>query len=232
MISRAPVFLDSLLSEHIIRCHTFPWGGSFPVTTHSFSSRGVAAVRARRLFPSTIPGVRGSVPVLPLGRKLDWQPVLSPCPEGPAPTTLAKKIVTAEKFMRLICSSNHVISCDIELRFDIVTGTMKHVKSSVARSVSCCGGLAAAARRELALQIGFQSMSHDITWSHCTSQSHEFFGCNETTTARFFVSGQGSSRCSSLAAAHSFIHSIPGFAASHSSKDPPSLAYWLFASPQ
>ena len=52
-------------------------GGSFPVTTHGLSSRGVAAVRARRLFPSTISGVRGSVPILPLGQKLDWQPVLS-----------------------------------------------------------------------------------------------------------------------------------------------------------
>ena len=58
-------------------------GGSFPVTTHGFSSRGVAAVRARRLFPSTISGVRGSVPVLPLGRKLDWQPVLSRAPKDP-----------------------------------------------------------------------------------------------------------------------------------------------------
>ena len=38
-------------------------GGSFPVNAHGFSSRGVAAVRARRLFPSTISGVRGSIPV-------------------------------------------------------------------------------------------------------------------------------------------------------------------------
>ena len=38
-------------------------GGSFPVTAHGFSSRGVAVVRARRLFPSTISGVRSSVPV-------------------------------------------------------------------------------------------------------------------------------------------------------------------------
>ena len=37
--------------------------GSSPVTAHGFSSRGDAAVRARRLFPSTISGVRGSVPV-------------------------------------------------------------------------------------------------------------------------------------------------------------------------
>ena len=75
MNSRASVLLDSLLSEHIIRYHMCQWGGggggSFPVTAHGFSSRGVGAVRARRLFPSTISGVRGSVPVLPLGRKLD-----------------------------------------------------------------------------------------------------------------------------------------------------------------
>ena len=58
-------------------------GGSFPVTAHGFSSKGVAAVRARRLFPSTISGVRGSVPVVPLRRKLDWQPVLSRAPKDP-----------------------------------------------------------------------------------------------------------------------------------------------------
>ena len=78
MHSRASVFLDSQLSEHISSDDTCVLGGgSFPVTTHGFSSRGVAAVRARRLFPSTISGVRGSVPILPLGQKLDWQPVLS-----------------------------------------------------------------------------------------------------------------------------------------------------------
>ena len=72
MRSRASVFLDSLLSEHISSDDTYVLGGgSFPVTKHGFSSRGVAAVRARKLFPSTIAGVRGSVPVLPLGRKLD-----------------------------------------------------------------------------------------------------------------------------------------------------------------
>ena len=64
-------------------------GGSFPVTAHGFSSRGVAVVRARRLFPSTISGVRGSVPVLPLGRKLDWQPVLSRAPRDPHLAVLA-----------------------------------------------------------------------------------------------------------------------------------------------
>ena len=37
-------------------------GGSFPVNAHGFSSKGVAAVRARRLFPSTISGVRAQFP--------------------------------------------------------------------------------------------------------------------------------------------------------------------------
>ena len=67
MHSRASVFPDSLLSEHISSDDTCVLGGcSFPLTTHGFSSRGVAAVRARRLFMSTISGVRGSVPVLPI----------------------------------------------------------------------------------------------------------------------------------------------------------------------
>ena len=64
-------------------------GGSFPVTTHGLSSRGVAAVRARRLFPSTISGVRGSVPVLALGRKIRLTAGFKPRPQGPAPNSLA-----------------------------------------------------------------------------------------------------------------------------------------------
>ena len=121
------------IRTHIIRWHMCLGGGSFPVTIHGFSSWLVAAVRARRLFPSTISGERGSVPVLPVGRKLDGQPVLS---QGLAPSSLA----AAHSFSMctLFCAFNTCVSC--------------------------------------------------IT---------------------FFL----------------------GLAASHSSKDPPSLAYWLFASP-
>ena len=79
-----PSIRFSRLNEHIIRIShvSILGGGSFPVT-HTVFSKGVAAVRARRLFSSTISGVRGSVlvPVLPLGRKLDWQPVLSRAPK-------------------------------------------------------------------------------------------------------------------------------------------------------
>ena len=50
--SRASVILDSLLSEHIIRYHMCPWGRLLPLLPHTvFSSKGVVAVRARRLFP-------------------------------------------------------------------------------------------------------------------------------------------------------------------------------------
>ena len=65
MNSRASVLLDSLLSERIIRYHMCPWGRLIPVTAHGFSSKGVAAVRARRLFPSTISGVRAQFPSYP-----------------------------------------------------------------------------------------------------------------------------------------------------------------------
>ena len=41
MNSRASVFLDSLLSEHIIRYHMCLWGGSFQVTAHGFPPKGL-----------------------------------------------------------------------------------------------------------------------------------------------------------------------------------------------
>ena len=85
-------------------------GSSFPVTTHGFSSRGVAAVRARRLFPSTISGVGGSVPVLPLGRKLDWQRVLSCAPKDPHLAVLAAAH-SPLLMCTLFCAFNTCVSC-------------------------------------------------------------------------------------------------------------------------
>ena len=84
--SRESVFLDSLLFEHIIRYHMCPWGRLLPgYLTRFFLQRGgcCQGKEVVRLFPSTISGVRGSVPVLPLGRKLDWQPILSRTPKDP-----------------------------------------------------------------------------------------------------------------------------------------------------
>ena len=76
MYSRAPplsiCYSPNTLCDvtYIYKRRLFP----IPVMTHGFSSKGVAAVRARRLFSSTTSRVRGSSPVLPLGRKLPWQP--------------------------------------------------------------------------------------------------------------------------------------------------------------
>ena len=59
-------------------------GGSFPVTAHGFSSKGVVAVRARRLFPSTISGVS-----LTSGSKIRLTAGFEPRPQGHAPSSLA-----------------------------------------------------------------------------------------------------------------------------------------------
>ena len=59
-------------------------GGSFLVTAHGFSSKGVVAVRARRLFPSTISGVS-----LTSGSKIRLTAGFEPRPQGPAPSSLA-----------------------------------------------------------------------------------------------------------------------------------------------
>ena len=107
-------------------------GGLFPVTTHGFSSRGVAAVMARRLFPSTISGERGS------GSKIRLTAGFELCPQGPSPSSFS-------------CSTLSLLMCTLFCAFNTC--------------VSC-------------------------------------------------------------------ITLFLGLAASHSSKDPPSLAYWLFASPQ
>ena len=58
--------------------------------------------------------------------------------------TMAKKIVTAEKFMRLIRQSDYVKSSDIKLRFDI---DATRARGSV--------------RRDLALRI-----EDDLAWYH------------------------------------------------------------------
>ena len=64
-------------------------GGSFPVTTHGFFSRGVAAVRARRLFPADHIMGKGLISRLTSGSKIRLTTGFEPCPKGPAPSSLA-----------------------------------------------------------------------------------------------------------------------------------------------
>ena len=78
---------------------------------------------------------------------------------------LAKTIVTAEKFMRLIQQSDRVISCDIDLRFDI----------DATRGAS---------------RVADRSRCHLISHDRTADQSHEYLGCND-----FFGQGSTSLCC-------------------------------------
>ena len=83
MNSRASVLLDSLLSERIIRYHMCPWGRLIPgYRTRFFLQRGCCCQGKEVVSVDHIRG-KGSVPVVPLGRKLVWQPVLSRAPKDP-----------------------------------------------------------------------------------------------------------------------------------------------------
>ena len=90
MHPRASVLLDSLLSEHISSDDTCVLGGgSFPVTIHGFSSRGVAAVRARRLSPVDLIRGKGLSSRLTPGSKIRLTAGFEPCLQGLAPSILA-----------------------------------------------------------------------------------------------------------------------------------------------
>ena len=83
MISRASVLLDSLLSERIIRYLMCPWGRLIPgYLTRFFLQRGCCC-QGKEVVPVDHIRGKGSVPVVPLGRKLVWQPVLSRAPKDP-----------------------------------------------------------------------------------------------------------------------------------------------------
>ena len=58
-------------------------GGSFPVTSHVFFLQRGCCCQGKEVVPVDHIRGKGSVPVLPLGRKLVWQPVLSRAPKDP-----------------------------------------------------------------------------------------------------------------------------------------------------
>ena len=89
MHSRASVFLNSLLSEHTSSDDTCVLGGgSFPVTTHGFSFRGVA-VKGKEIAP--VAHIRGKwlSSRLTSGSKISLTAGFEPCPQGPAPSSIA-----------------------------------------------------------------------------------------------------------------------------------------------
>ena len=79
MISRAPVFLDSLLSVHIIRCHMCPWGRLLPgYNTQFFLQRGCCC-QGKEVVP--IDHIRGKG--LSSRSKIRLTAGFEPCLQGP-----------------------------------------------------------------------------------------------------------------------------------------------------
>ena len=64
-------------------------GGSFPVNANGFSSKRGCCCQGKEVVPVDQIRGKGSVPVVPLGRKLVWQPVLSRAPKDPHLAVLA-----------------------------------------------------------------------------------------------------------------------------------------------
>ena len=162
MNSRASIFLDSLLSEHIILYHMCPWGRLLPgYHTRFFPQRGCCC-EGKEVVPVDHIRGKGLSSRLTSGSKIRLSAGFEPCPQGLAPSSFS-------------CSTLSLLMCTLFCAFNTC--------------FSC------------------------ITFFLCLAASHS--SC--LSSIKFFEGP-------------SFLPF--GLAASHFSKDPPSLAYWLFASPQ
>ena len=89
MNSRASLLLDSLLSEHIIRCHMCPWGRLLPgYLTQFFLQRGCCC-QGKEVVPVDHIWGKGLSSRLTSGSKIRLTAGFEPCPQGPAPSSLA-----------------------------------------------------------------------------------------------------------------------------------------------
>ena len=101
MHSRASVFLDSLLSEHISSDDTCVLGeGSFLVTTHGFSSRGGCCCQGKEVVPVDHIRGKGLSSRLTSGSKIRLTAGFQPCPQGLSPSSLA---AAHSPFQRVPC---------------------------------------------------------------------------------------------------------------------------------
>ena len=89
MNSRASVFLDSLLSEHIIRYHMCPWGRLLPGDhTRFFLKRGCCC-QGKEVVPVDHVRGKGLSSHLTSGSKTRLTAGFEPCPKDPHLTVLA-----------------------------------------------------------------------------------------------------------------------------------------------
>ena len=82
-------FLNSLLSEHIIRYHMCPWGRLLPsYDTRFFLQRGCCC-QGKEVVPVDRIRGKGLSSRLSSGSKIRLTAGFEPCPQGPAPSSLA-----------------------------------------------------------------------------------------------------------------------------------------------
>ena len=87
--SRASVILDSLPSEHIIRCHMCPWGRLLPSYDTRFFLQRSCCFQGKEVVPVGHIRGKGLSSRLTSGSKIRLTAGFEQCPQGPTPSSLA-----------------------------------------------------------------------------------------------------------------------------------------------
>ena len=87
MHSRTSVFPASLLSDHIIRCHMFPWGRHLPGYRTRFFFRRGCCCQGKEAVPVDHIRDKGLSFRLTSGSKIRLTAGFEPCPQEPAPSS-------------------------------------------------------------------------------------------------------------------------------------------------
>ena len=110
MNSRASVLLDSLLSEHIIRYHMYPWVRLIPsYHTRFFLHRGCCC-QGKEVVPVDHIRGKGLSSCLTSGSKIRLTAGFEPCPQGPALSSFSWSTLSL-LMCTLLCAFNTCVSC-------------------------------------------------------------------------------------------------------------------------
>ena len=109
MNSRASVFSTHCYPNTSSDITCVLGGGSFPVTTHGFSSRGVYCCQGKEVVPVDHIRGKGLSSRRTSGSKIRLTAGFEPCPQGPAPSSLAA--AHSLLMCTLFCAFNTCVSC-------------------------------------------------------------------------------------------------------------------------
>ena len=94
MNSRASVFLNSLLSEHIIRYHMCPWGRLLPSYHTRFSLQRGCCCQGKEVVPVDHIRGKGLSSCLTSWVKIGLIAAFEQCPQGPAPNSFSYRTLS------------------------------------------------------------------------------------------------------------------------------------------